>query len=389
MENFKEKIFKWSQKIAGEQKFHAGYKVDVQQVTGMGYSSATFKITISEQNRDLKMFAKIANIMDDLRNTSYIRLFTDELHFYTDIAKIFRELENQYNVPEEDRFLMSKCYGGEPKPKEETIILEDLSHSGFVSVDQRLPFDWEFASKAVEQLAKFHAFSFAYGVLSPAGFTQMLESKPYHVFDSQVMRRLGYEQTVPVAIDVLGEADLKLLTQQYLESKDRFSELSCLYRSATPRVLAHGDYKINNLMTRYHEGRLEMATVDFQNIHASSPATDLVYLIMLGSDEKFRAHNLRRLLDHYYAELERALGRLRMRIEDIYPKDMFEEDWKQALPIGLTVALMILPIVLADQAAVAAGQAKEMTEIVRPNATLRSRLTGIVRDYVAWGILIK
>lgn len=378
----------WSHKIAGEQKFHVGYKVDVQQVTGMGYSSATFKITVSEPNRELKMFAKIANIMEDLRNTSYIRLFSDELHFYTDIAKIIREIDNLYNVPEEDRFLMPICYGGEPKPKEETIILEDLSHRGFASIDQRLPFDWEFASKAVEQLAKFHAFSFAFGVLYPAGLTQMLESKPYHVFDSQVMRRLGYEQTVPVAVDVLEEADLKL-TLQYLESKDRFSELSCLYRSATPRVLAHGDYKINNLMTRYHEERLEMATVDFQNIHASSPATDLVYLIMLGSEEKFRAYNLRKLLDHYYAELERGLRRFRMRIEDIYPKEMFEEDWKQALPIGLIVALMILPIVLADPAAVAAGQAKDTTEMVRPNATLRSRLTGIVRDYVAWGILNK
>ncbi|XP_048000102.1 uncharacterized kinase-like protein D1044.1 isoform X1 [Leguminivora glycinivorella] len=388
MENFKEKILKWSHKIASEHKFNAGYKINVQQVTGTGYSSATFKITVSEANRELKMFAKIANIMEDLRNSSYIRLFTDELHFYTDITKIFKELENQYNVLEKDRFLMPKCYGGDLKPREETIILEDMSNSGFSSVDQHLPFDWDFASKSVEQLAKFHAFSFAYGVLNPAGLTQMLESKPYHVFDSPVMRRLGFDQTVPLALDVL-DADLKQLMQQYLESQDRFSEFLCLYRSAKPRVLAHGDYKINNLMTRQHEGRLEMVTVDFQNIHASNPATDLVYFIMLGSDAKFRAHNLRRLLDHYYAELERALSRFCMHIEDIYPKDTFEGDWNQALPIGLLAALMILPITLADPAAMAAGQTKEMTEIVSSNATLRSRITEIVRDFIAWGVLTR
>ncbi|XP_073954193.1 uncharacterized protein [Choristoneura fumiferana] len=389
MANLKEKIIDISKKIAKEQKFGDNYELDVKQLStdGNSYSSAIFRVTISEKNRDLKLFAKAANINEEFRNSSYAKIFTDEVYFYSELAVKFREIENRHEIEDRDRVLLPKFYGGSTTFREETIVLEDITSRGFIAHDPRLPFGWEYASKVVEQLAKFHALSFVYSLENPAEFTKILEDNPYHIFDTKIMRDVLFDMTVPVALKAL-EGENRERLKNYLDSKDRFEEMLQLYRQAPKRVIVHGDFKTSNLMHRRQNGQLEVMLVDFQIIHAGTPVTDLLYFIFLGSDEEFRRLHYHDLLEHYYLNLKKSLGLMKVEVDGVYPKTAYEADLKMALPIGLAVALTILPMIQVDSTdAMKIEEDVSPSQTHKPNSLYPARINGVINDYVKWGIL--
>ncbi|KAI8420508.1 hypothetical protein MSG28_008985 [Choristoneura fumiferana] len=292
-----------------------------------------------------------------------------------ELAVKFREIENRHEIEDRDRVLLPKFYGGSTTFREETIVLEDITSRGFIAHDPRLPFGWEYASKVVEQLAKFHALSFVYSLENPAEFTKILEDNPYHIFDTKIMRDVLFDMTVPVALKAL-EGENRERLKNYLDSKDRFEEMLQLYRQAPKRVIVHGDFKTSNLMHRR------------QIIHAGTPVTDLLYFIFLGSDEEFRRLHYHDLLEHYYLNLKKSLGLMKVEVDGVYPKTAYEADLKMALPIGLAVALTILPMIQVDSTdAMKIEEDVSPSQTHKPNSLYPARINGVINDYVKWGIL--
>ncbi|KAI8420505.1 hypothetical protein MSG28_008985 [Choristoneura fumiferana] len=293
----------------------------------------------------------------------------------SELAVKFREIENRHEIEDRDRVLLPKFYGGSTTFREETIVLEDITSRGFIAHDPRLPFGWEYASKVVEQLAKFHALSFVYSLENPAEFTKILEDNPYHIFDTKIMRDVLFDMTVPVALKAL-EGENRERLKNYLDSKDRFEEMLQLYRQAPKRVIVHGDFKTSNLMHRR------------QIIHAGTPVTDLLYFIFLGSDEEFRRLHYHDLLEHYYLNLKKSLGLMKVEVDGVYPKTAYEADLKMALPIGLAVALTILPMIQVDSTdAMKIEEDVSPSQTHKPNSLYPARINGVINDYVKWGIL--
>lgn len=62
---------------------------------------------------------------------------------------------------------MCKCHS---KYLEETLILEDLTASGYVIFHRFKSVNWKYAAKAIEDLAKFHSLSLAFQIENPELF---------------------------------------------------------------------------------------------------------------------------------------------------------------------------------------------------------------------------
>ncbi|CAB3219728.1 unnamed protein product [Arctia plantaginis] len=156
-------------------------------------------------------------------------------------------------------------------------------------------------------------------------------------------------------------------------------------------VLAHLDYRPSNLMYRTRDdGTVEIKIVDLQSLQGCSPVFDLLYFIVSGTDENFRAQYYEKLRDHYYTELEAAMKRLHLEPEKVYSRADFEHELKEKLPFGLIMAVMILPIVTVSiENAPEVNDTIAMTDFsVEPaNHLYTERLNGIVNDYIKWGIL--
>ncbi|KAI8420504.1 hypothetical protein MSG28_008985 [Choristoneura fumiferana] len=230
--------------------------------------------------------------------------------------------------------------------------------------------------KHFENLCSTHERAALLGSLeNPAEFTKILEDNPYHIFDTKIMRDVLFDMTVPVALKAL-EGENRERLKNYLDSKDRFEEMLQLYRQAPKRVIVHGDFKTSNLMHRR------------QIIHAGTPVTDLLYFIFLGSDEEFRRLHYHDLLEHYYLNLKKSLGLMKVEVDGVYPKTAYEADLKMALPIGLAVALTILPMIQVDSTdAMKIEEDVSPSQTHKPNSLYPARINGVINDYVKWGIL--
>lgn len=69
--------------------------------------------------------------------------------------------------------------------------------------------------------------------------------------------------------------------------------------------------------------------LDYQMLNISNPVIDLMYFIFSGSDQEFRKHHYRPLLDHYHNELSNTLTRLDVDVNTTYSKEDFEADLKE------------------------------------------------------------
>ena len=54
---------------------------------------------------------------------------------------------------------------------------------------------------------------------------------------------------------------------------------------------------------------MDIKIVDLQCLQVGSPAGDLIYFIVTGSDEEFRTKYYEKLIDHYYTQLCAAMKR--------------------------------------------------------------------------------
>ncbi|XP_037295302.1 uncharacterized protein LOC119189508 [Manduca sexta] len=146
-------------KIVAEQALVAP-QVKIQPISsgGANFTTQLLQVTISHGDDELKLFAKVAAVGEKFRQElPGFRMFEAENDFYTKLIKFYENLQEKHNVPQDKRFVAPKCYGCSSKLYEEVIVLEDLSAQGFTVYDRMKSVDWDYASKAVEEIAKFHA----------------------------------------------------------------------------------------------------------------------------------------------------------------------------------------------------------------------------------------
>ncbi|XP_063626433.1 uncharacterized protein LOC134798033 [Cydia splendana] len=310
-------------------------------------------------------------------------VYEKEALFYTELAVNFERLYNKCKVPAEDRLYIPKYYGHLLDPYEEILALENLEAKGFKIFDRMKTFNWDYASTAVTELAKFHALGLALRDESPHEFTKLISRLKSDEPENQLnfYIKLALENGCKGLHD-----DYKERLHKFFYSTENLVELKKIKEDET--LLIHGDFKTSNLMHRRRNGKLEIAPLDYQTFRVGNPVVDLMYFVFCGSDEKFRRFHYQRLMDHYFTQLTLALRQLHVDVEKVYPRETFDADLIKVRPLGLFLGLLMVGIVtVAPEEAPNLDSDINTIMQVKPNQIAVERISGIVRDFIRWGVL--
>ncbi|KAI8420506.1 hypothetical protein MSG28_008985 [Choristoneura fumiferana] len=371
METPKDTVSNLIAKIAEEIKY-VDYDADIKEISshGANLTAVLFLVKLkAKDKKDINLFAKVAVLGDSVRKTSPIPCpFTTEIYFYKKVLKQFEMLQEKHSVPEEHRLVFPKIYGINEQYLTETIVLENLMANGFKTHARQKTVDLEYASTAIELIAKFHALSLAYCKEDPEDYEEVSNKL---TIDTSIMLSLMdimKPKMIGTAMSVVSDVNKEKL-EKYLAGEgeeDRFLQFMSVYYSKGSQMLAHGDFKPSNLMHRRQNEKLEMVPVDFQMVHTSSPTADLMYFFFTGADEDFRRQHYHKLLDQYYEQLKLALERL-----DVDPEE--------AKMVGLMMGVILLPIItVAEENLPTFDDGAEVTNFVVPGSELyRERFNGV------------
>uniref|UniRef100_A0A2A4J644 CHK kinase-like domain-containing protein n=1 Tax=Heliothis virescens TaxID=7102 RepID=A0A2A4J644_HELVI len=390
MANTEEPLRKFLNKIADEHNYK-NPEIIINNISsgGANYTSELYTATIKENNKeDLNLFGKVAAIGEQFRNIANADVFDNEKFAYTKLLKIYAALEEKHGVPEEHRLPVVKFYGFDDSAQnQETMVLENLLVQGYEPFDRFKSYDWEYASAAVTECAKFHALSFAFQKEDPEEYQKTLGRAQLN------WEEIGIEAVLKKSTLLALEAvrpEHKRSLEKFM-SRDIQELFLDFFNPISATVIIHGDYRGSNLMHRLRkDGKVDIKILDLQTLQGGSPITDLLYFIFTGSDEQFRARYFDRLVEHYYSQLSAAMRRLHLNPHELYSKKDFDEEFKLKLQFGLPFSVFSLPIMT-----VAAEDAPKVDEslsfddfgLEKTNDLYKVRINGVVDDFVRWGIL--
>ncbi|OWR42208.1 ecdysteroid 22-kinase [Danaus plexippus plexippus] len=367
-----------------------GYKtrdVNIKEITtrGANYTSALFAIHVKTLNKESKLFAKVATMSKEMRTAVKAdKMFRTEEFVYNKLIPVYNNL--QKDLDEEHKFVFPEFYGFNNEFGKETVILENLVEHGYKSYSRFKSMDWDHGRVGVEALARFHALSFALSKRDPEGFQKIATDMAY-TFDKDTLSQTAIDQfkeMVEKALSVLKEEEYRERVRKFLFETNLLDKYN---KPLSAPVLAHGDYRLSNLLFKEKGYDLSAVVVDYQTLHTGCPVADLFYFIFMGSDEHFRRLYYDKLVNHYYTSLQEALQRLAVDPVEVYPRESFESDLKELLPYVLISAVTALPLVVVESESAPrwdSDEADYSTLIVEPGLLYKQRFGGIVDDLVRW-----
>lgn len=238
------------EEIAAEQNYeNPNILVKAVCSGGANYTSKIYKAVVKAANKeDLYLFAKCAMLGIVFRSKVPILIYDTEQYAYDTLVKLYDNIQDQCELPAEQRISFCRCYGFRPDRYEEILVLEDLEVRGYGSYDRFKSLDWQYSSAAITELAKLHALSFALKQYFPREFDEAL----YKI-------KVVYEENSDIIMDKPIESALRTVRSEYKETLAVFLEkhrkdmyLSAL-RSVRSTVIVHGDFRPNNLMHKMRE----------------------------------------------------------------------------------------------------------------------------------------
>ncbi|OWR43367.1 ecdysteroid 22-kinase [Danaus plexippus plexippus] len=369
-------------KVAEEQDY-LNYHIDIQSASENenNYTTFLYQVTLKSQGKDV-LVLDVKVPAPDLTMRAILPFFEMEYFFYDKLLRKYKLLEDKNNILPEHRLVTPKFYYGSDEYLKEILVLEDLTAKGFVTNDNLNFIDWEYASKSLENLAKFHALSIALSEDDLEGFQNftILSSN----IDSTGIESI-IEYAFSSALQVVKEENRSLLKRIFVQLFKR-NDKNKYYMPHSRAFIIHCNYRPSNLMHRKLDGHLEVIAVNYQMLSLGNPIVDIVYLIFIGSNKKFRDKYLKRCLEHYYAELCKALIRFGLDPAGIYPREDFDNEVEQVLPLGLYQSLCSFMTLFVDKEVASGIKLLNLEDITASQKTLYvERINDVVDDFIEKG----
>ncbi|RVE40111.1 hypothetical protein evm_015239 [Chilo suppressalis] len=366
------------------------YKVEVQDVTTNGGNYMAILQTINIKGKtdtaykEIKLFVK--NKVQSLQDSIMLldEFYKREVFYYNELSTIYDELQDEANIPINERLRRVKSYN---ESNLEAIILENMSEKGFTTRNRLEPISLQFAEMSVKQLAKFHALSFVFKCKKP----ESMKVKPLNYYPVKVTTEWeDYLVNACTAAANCLDSDLKVRLENFKEKIVQVYKNYVGFPADKSTCLCHGDFRANNILVKEEDGDIkDLIVVDYQTIHYGSPVTDFIYFIFTSTDQKFRGAHLDDLKELYYDTLEKFMGEFGVKVHDVYPKKRFEKEYRDYLDIGLTMFLVLAPLMLcsADDVPDLHNDSVSKINFGFDNAECNERLRGIVENFTEWGYL--
>lgn len=234
--------------IANKEDFTA-YEIKSKRKpdNGASYMGEIYEVDIKGKTKDgdkeINLFVKKSISGVHLDDKSISDMYLKETFVYTDLAKVFKELQDEANVPEDEKYKMVKCYHCSVT----TIILDNIAKKGFNTCNRMNIIELKFAEFCVEELAKFHALSIVLKKKHPVYYEKQIN----HLEHPWVETIRNYKEIVEHFVNITLNnlvSDYKKTAEKY---KAVFFEHFLKYLSAehcTVTCLCHGDYKSDNIL---------------------------------------------------------------------------------------------------------------------------------------------
>ncbi|CAK1545576.1 unnamed protein product [Leptosia nina] len=139
---------------------------------------------------------------------------------------------------------------------------------------------------------------------------------------------------------------------------------------------------------RYRDGRpISACIIDYQTTRISSPAYDVLYLIITSTSSQLRKQYYHQLLDIYFTTFKNILSEAQMPLE-LYSRSMFDEDLKTVAPACTIIANTAIWLSSGLQqeghvrSKIVLETDKQWTEAVQ---TYKNRISSIVDDLTSYG----
>lgn len=206
------------------------------------------------KKKETNIFMKIINSDVQMTIMSLPEAYKNELFVYQELSEIYTDLQNEVNLPNEEKYKFVKSYA-ESNPN--VIILENMSKIDFKTNFCMDIITLQYAEMAITELAKFHALSFVLESKRPKYYERKIKTiKATFSFDEDWD---GFVQNMcQITLNYLDE-DIRRKLEDFIST---FNEKYRKYlEGRTARLcLRHGDYRPNNILVK------ENVSVKFPNI---------------------------------------------------------------------------------------------------------------------------
>lgn len=200
------------------------------------------------------------------------QFFAREAHMYSKILPIFDQFQKDKQLPE------SKCFSAYPKCYEAVIdadnekfivIMENLEPQGFSLWPKSDVIPVGHAFLLVENLAKFHAISFAMNDQQPNVFAELKN------IEDLVNVYLQKESTMKMFHMGIDKAIAALTSPKHIEAVKHIRQYAyeyfyeCVKGSGCQRfgIIGHGDFWCNNILYRYADTEVMVIIFSTKTIH--------------------------------------------------------------------------------------------------------------------------
>ncbi|KAI4470023.1 hypothetical protein MML48_1g14949 [Holotrichia oblita] len=316
---------------------------------GDGYASRQIAVAIITDDDVFNFFVK--SILKVIPNDTVPidKLFSTEINFYNVVYPAYRKFLNEkeathvfHHVP--------KCYG--TSKEDGVIVLENLKHRGFTLYDRTVPMGRVHLELVLKTFAKFHAVSFAFKDQDRNTYRQLVDNSHGDVLSKIMSAEVSVQMIKIIVKDFLAQLDpvqdKKILDQ----CEDLIGKL--LESVSSPKqyvneysILTQADCWCNNVMFSYtNETPTDVVLIDWQLLREASPVFDFSFFVYtIASAEVL--DNLSYYLDFYYKHLSDTIRELGSDPDVMYPKDVFEREWKQHGKYGFGMAFISVRMMLA------------------------------------------
>ncbi|CAB3220334.1 unnamed protein product [Arctia plantaginis] len=336
---------------------------------------------VGDENKEINIFVK--NIVQNANISIYSvpGVFETEAWVYKDLSTIFKLLQDEENIPFNERFKMPYSFQ-ECNPK--SIILEHLGKKGFKLYNRMEIVPLQYAERCTEELAKFHALSFVIQEKRPEYFKNhvLTKKQPYNFGEEWYA---FVENIATYSINCLTPEVKEKVKKKLLQKAANYPKY--MTDTSTVRTLCHGDYKLNNIMAKEVNGEVvEVVTIDYQILHYGCPVLDFIYFIFHGTDQEFRREHMINLKNLYFRSMKAFLEKFEMDIDKLYSITDFEKDFREKLDFGLMVNIFYAPFLFALEEEAPDVTTEDLSSLkFKVDDKFTERFRGVVDDFIQWG----
>ncbi|XP_022917806.2 uncharacterized protein [Onthophagus taurus] len=344
-EFIKEVIFKIFQN-----KKNVSYKIEPGSNVGDGFLGITASITVNFEDEIKHIFMKMASKNNLMREHMFQRdLFQRESYFY---SKVLFIMKNLYEDCFKKEFLLPDCYYTCNEDFKECIVLENLSQRNYNLIKSKC-FDKNQLLTVLHTYSQLHACGFMIKLKNPDEFEDFSKKFERNYFKKH-FDKFGLSKVTMKSLDILKKS---LNPHQDEILLNKFDEIKNLVIQAVNGLLVQENYSTiihqdcwrNNIMFKYDDNKIlqDIKLIDFQMWCVNTPIFDVAALIYTNTASKEILDNLNYYLTFYYNSLSDSILKMGGDPLILYPKEIFNQQWKKHNFYGLWIAIAVVRGLLA------------------------------------------